>query len=338
MFIPFQGESPTTAYTLPYATCHNQSDCVNGKGIVRGTRKIFFTFLCSLVLLLLESSILSAAEKTLFQKDSLYQYIAVIEDTLKRERYIFNNRRDLIQGGIYINNPEKLLFEYNEIAFISLAFLDREPQNVLCVGLGAGSWPRYFNSLYPDADVDVVEIDPDMVDVARKYFHFKESSRMKVHTEDGRVFIKRTSRKYDIVFLDAYQSGDIPFHLTTVEFLREVKSRLKEGGVVVANILSPFKNKFFNSMVVTYEKVFPHTYIFKGRRSNNFVFVAVGKALRDKEELTARAQKIQSSRKMDIDLAGISWRCEHCEEYKTEAKVLTDDFAPVNLYQHMKVK
>ena len=277
--------------------------------------------------------------KTLYEKNSLYQYIAVKEDLEKGERYIFNNRKDLVQGGIYLGRPDKLLFEYTQTAFISLAFLDREPRSVLFVGLGAGSMPRYLNRYYPQAEIDVVEIDPDIVDVAKRFFYFTENSRMKVHVEDGRVFIKRASKKYDVIFLDAYQSGDIPFHLTTIEFLKEVKGKLKEGGLVVSNILSPFRNKFFDSMVATFDRAFSHFFIFKGRKANNFIFVGTDSGLiKDREGLAVRAQNIQRSKKLDIDLSGISWYCEHCAEYRTNAKVLTDDFAPVNLYQHMKTK
>ena len=134
-----------------------------------------------------------------------------------------------------------------------------------------------------------------MVAVAKKYFYFKENEKMKVHVDDGRLFVKRTKKKYDWIILDAYQNDYIPFHLTTLEFLKEVKSRLKENGVVVANITSQFRNKFFDSMVMTYKKAFPHLVIFKGKKSANFIFVATtGSKIRDKDSVEERARKIQS--------------------------------------------
>lgn len=281
---------------------------------------------------------LEPSEKLLFEKNSLYQYITVIEDTAKKERYIRNKKRDLSQGGMYLNAPDKLLLEYTKMAFISLAFMDREPKEALFVGLGAGSMPKYFNKHYPNAYSDVAEIDPDMISVAKEYFQFKESEKIKVHAEDGRLFTKRTSKKYDMIFLDAYQNDDIPFHLTTVEFLKEVKNRLKEDGVVVSNILSQFKNKFFDSMIVTYKKVFPHLYIFKGRGSHNFIFVATmsGK-IKDKGSIIENAKKINGAKKLDIDLEKIGDSYGYSTEYEwTSAKVLTDDFAPVNLYKYQK--
>ncbi|MEW6569745.1 MAG: fused MFS/spermidine synthase [Nitrospirota bacterium] len=304
--------------------------------------KIFINvFLVSLLLVLfsLPSPAWQRSDKILYQGDSLYQHIAVVENTSKKERYIFNKKRDYMQGGIYVDYPEKLLFEYTQMSFIGLAFLDREPEQVLFVGLGAGAMPRYFNKYFPDAYSDVVEIDPDIMTVAGKYFYFREKENMRVHINDGRVFIKRTPKKYDIIFLDAYQTDYIPFHLTTREFLKEVKNRLKDGGVVVSNIVAPTKNKFFYSMIKTYKTEFPHLYIFKGRKSQNFIFVATASGVKKEEgHIYKRAKKIESVRKLDIDLRQVSQYYAYYTEYELEAKVLTDDFAPVNLYKYMNVE
>lgn len=300
-------------------------------------QRLIMTLLVYLMLIPFLVQAKEVPDKIIYQKDSLYQHITVLENTAQKERYIYTDKREGIQGGVSLDTPEKLIFEYTQMAFVSLAFLDREPRDVLFVGLGSGAMPKYFNRYYPEANIDIVEIDPEIVNVAKKYFYFEENKNMKVHVNDGRIFIKRNLKKYDIIFLDAYKGGDIPFHLTTVEFLREVKSRLKDGGIVISNILSTFKNKFFDSMVVTYNKEFPHLYIFKGRKSYSFIFVATKiNTLKDINEISQKAKKIQSSKKMDIDLSWLSTAYEYSTEYETNAKVLTDDFAPVNIYQHMK--
>jgi len=300
--------------------------------------RIFIILSLCLVLFPLQGFALEPSEKLLFEKNSLYQYIQIIEDTEKKERYVRNQKREFTQGGIYVNAPDKLLLEFTQMSFVSLAFLDSDPKDVLFVGLGAGAMPKYFAGRYPDAVIDIAEIDPDMLAVAQKYFYFKENERMKVHVDDGRLFVKKTKKKYDWIILDAYQNDYIPFHLTTLEFLNEVKSRLKDGGVVVANITSPYRNKFFDSMVMTYKKAFPHLYVFKGKKSANFIFAAtMGSKMKAKGSVEARARKIQSVRKFDIDLEDFASRYEPSEVYKWEgAKILTDDFAPVNLYQYQK--
>ncbi|MHB8880535.1 MAG: spermidine synthase [Thermodesulfovibrionales bacterium] len=300
-------------------------------------RSFCLSILC-LALFPLQGFALEPSEKQLFEKNSLYQYISVVEDTVKKERYVRNQKREYAQGGIYLNAPDKLLYEFTQMGFVSLAFMDRDPKDVLFVGLGAGAMPRYFTGRYPDAAIDIAEIDPDMLAVAQKYFYFKDNERMKTFIEDGRLFVKRARKKYDWIVLDAYQNDYIPFHLTTLEFLKEVKGRLKDDGVVVANITSTFRNKFFDSMVMTYKKAFPHFYILKGRKSGNFIFIATAHSkIKDKDHVEARARKIQSARKFDIDLEELASRYETAEAYEWgRAKILTDDFAPVNLYQHQR--
>jgi len=278
-------------------------------------------------------------EKILFEKNSLYQYIAVSENVEKGERYIFNSKRDYSQGGIFVEQPDRLLFEYTRRIFISLAFLERDPEDVLFVGLGAGAMPRFFHRHYPAVPVDVAEIDPDIFDVAKKYFHFRDDDKLKVHIQDGRMFIKRTKKKYDMVFLDAYQNDYIPFHLTTREFLEEVKQKMKDGGVVVSNIVSPRRNKFFDSMIATYRKVFRHFYIVKGQGSGNYIFVAtMGKEKMNNDDLYRKAWGIQEKLGNEIDLLTASHLTEYHDAYEGKGDVLTDDFAPVNLYKQIKTE
>ncbi len=277
--------------------------------------------------------------ETIYEVNSLYQFIMVDEDLMGGQRYILvNTKKDNPQGGIYIDDPDRLMFEYTRLAFTSLVYLDSEPEEVLFVGLGAGVMPRYFNRFYPDARVDAVEIDPEIFHIAKKYFYFQEKDNMKVHIMDGRMYVKRTKKKYDMIFLDAYRGEQIPFHLTTVEFLRELKGRLKKGGVVVSNILSESNNKYFWSMVKTYRKEFKSLYIFKGKDEGNFIFVAMpGDVHMENDAFLARAEKIQLSKGLDIDLKNLPWTSPSWD-YGKDSKVLTDDFAPVNLYKEMEIK
>ncbi|GAB4482799.1 MAG: hypothetical protein OHK006_02000 [Thermodesulfovibrionales bacterium] len=295
---------------------------------------------CTLCIAVAASAALAATghEKTLAAKNTQYQYLSVHEDTQRKERYLRSKRGEMNQGGVSLEHPEQLVLPYTQIAFIGLAFLDREPGDALFLGLGVGSMPRYFNRYYPSAMVDVVEIDPDVPPLAKKYFFFHETPRMRLSVEDGRIFVKRARRQYDLIFLDAYQNDSIPFHLTTAEFLREVKAKLKPGGVVVANILARDINRFFDAMVVTYRKVFPQVYIFKWKFADNYIFVATDTSrFLDKKTVAGRAAALQSQKRFDINLTEISQWYDTAASYeKAGEKPLTDDFAPVNIYQHQK--
>ena len=103
---------------------------------------------------------------------------------------------------------------------------------ILFIGLGGGSIPRVMAKYYPDIPIDIVEIDPDVIDVAKRFFFFEPTPMMKVISMDGRRFLRSARHRYDIIFLDAYDDQSIPFHLTTKEFFEIVKQRLTPTGVV----------------------------------------------------------------------------------------------------------
>lgn len=301
------------------------------------------TFFALVILLLHPSWVFSlevpgySYQKVVHRENSLYQFIAVIEDEEKGERYIATREKGTYQGGIKISDPDSLLFEYTRMAFISLSFMDHEPEDVLFVGLGGGAMPRYLARFFPKARIDTVEIDPAIHNIARKYFHYEESGLMKTYIEDGRVHIKRTGKKYDMIFLDAYQAGTIPFHLTTREFLRETSRALKKNGVVVSNILANSSNKFYASMIATYEDVFRRLYMFKARKSQNYIFVSMDyDDTFTREKICSEAGEIQKRQGMDIDLANICWTTWYVHGDLGRVKILSDDFAPVNIYKYMR--
>ncbi len=295
---------------------------------------MFLKIATFVIISLLMTKTAVSAEKVIYEKNSLYQYIVVTEDKSRGERYVYNSRSEGIHGGIKLSSPETLLFEYTQMAFIGLAFMDKLPANALFIGLGAGSMPKYFNKYFPDAAIDMVEVDPEMLHVAQKFFYFKENEKMKIHIFDGRVFIKKFPRKYDMIFLDAFRNGAIPFHLTTVEFLEELKKRLNPGGLVVSNILSRFNNQFFDSMVVTYQKAFENLYIFRGRNSYNYAFVAAMQRKHiNPSEIVKRTKAVQSAKGLNIDLSSIAANYDYTSNTKdSSADILTDDFAPAIRY------
>jgi spermidine synthase len=276
--------------------------------------------------------------RTLLEKDSRYQHLAVVEDTEKKERYLLTDKSGLRRGGIFLDAPDSLLLEYTEMSFIGLAYLKRDPSDALFMGLGTGTMPRYLNSHYPGTRIDVSEIDPDVLSVAQRFFFFRENQDMKVYIADGRAFLAKTPRKYDIIFLDAYQSGSLPFHLTTVEFLGELRKRLKNDGIVVANIQTSVISRAFHSVLRTYRGAFPQVEVYMGRNSPNSVFVAgLGSVPPDEKTLVRKTREIRSSKKIDIDLfLYSSYRMYFADSASNRTRVLIDAFAPANADTSLK--
>ena len=167
-----------------------------------------------------------------YRKDSAYHSIAVVED--EQDRYLrFDSS---FQSAMDLDDPFVTPFDY--VPYLSLAFAYRpEAANALYVGLGGGSAPKRAWRDFPDLQLQAVELDPEVVDVARKWFALPQDPRLAVEVEDGRRYLQRNDRRWDVIVLDAYYSDALPFHLTTQEFLELVRDRLAPGGIVVANVI-----------------------------------------------------------------------------------------------------
>src|SRR6201989_3242530 len=116
-------------------------------------------------------------------------------------------------------------------------------KRVLVLGVGAGSIAVYLHRFVPDAAIDAVELDPGVIEVAKKYFGLRETASFRLIPGDGRMFLNRHSEPYDIIFVDAFTGSYIPFHLMTKEFYQLVRRRLSPPGVAAFNFL-PAKNVF----------------------------------------------------------------------------------------------
>jgi hypothetical protein len=107
---------------------------------------------------------------------------------------------------------------------------------MLVIGNAGGTAARAFGELYPGVRIDGVEIDPKVTEVGRRYFGLGDNPRLHVITADGRPYLARTSKRYDIIAIDAYHQPYIPFYLATEEFFRLVRDHLSPGGVLAANV------------------------------------------------------------------------------------------------------
>src|SRR5579863_595305 len=105
----------------------------------------------------------------------------------------------------------------NRIMPAALAYPDA-PQRILMIGLGAGSISTYLARAMPDAQIDVVELDPGVIAAGKKYFGLQETDKVHFIESDGRVYLNRHKDLYDLILLDAFRELGIPFHLLTKEF------------------------------------------------------------------------------------------------------------------------
>ena len=199
-------------------------------------------------------------------------------------------------------------------------------KNALMIGGAAYSFPKDYIKSYPEATIDVVEIDPELTELAKKHFRLKEHPNLRIFHEDGRTFLNRTDEKYDLYYGDAFKSiYSIPFHLTTTEAVEKISNRLNENGVAMVNILASIsgeKSKFLQAEWATFKIHFPQVYLFPidfpddPNRFQNIVLVALK---------TDETPFFKSMNPEFDELLQHRWK----GEFEDNDLILTDDFAPV---------
>jgi spermidine synthase len=278
-----------------------------------------------LVLLLVACPLLlQGRSKVIYEKESRFNHIIVLEDDNGIRALMFD-REGALQSKVLPGDPDHIELPYARGMPIGLAFTG-DPKQVLIIGLGGGTIPGFLHAHFPKMTIDVVDIDPDVIEVAKKFFGFKEDESLQAYAEDGRKFIEKSTDRYDVVFLDAYGNDSIPYSLATREFLKAVRRVLSPTGIAVANVWSSVHNPLYFSMLRTYLEVFDELYVFNIEGSGNKILVAVprkGKAT--KEEIVKRAREIVQKSNFPYDLADVaSYGFTRVTEEPNSAPVLTD--------------
>lgn len=268
--------------------------------------------------------------------ESNYYCIKVLETSARGHpaRMLMLDR--LVHSYVVPDDPTALDYGYEQ-AYSNLTQVHaagRSRLDTLFIGGGGYSFPRYVEAVYPASSIDVIEIDPAVIAVARERLGLPASSRIRSFNSDARMFLTEWTdpKQYDIVYGDAFNDLSIPYHLTTVEFNRIVAGRLKADGIYLTNIIDKFEGgEFLKAEVNALRAVFPDVYVF-GRGEafrpfdrNTYVVMASKQPL-DRDGLTALTAGD------DPDARTTLLAEERLKAYLTSGRALTltDDFVPVD--------
>ncbi|MGB4762650.1 MAG: fused MFS/spermidine synthase [Candidatus Saccharimonas sp.] len=140
-----------------------------------------------------------------------------------------------VQSAVYQDGRDELVFWYtNEMARLTL---ERQPKSILMLGGGAFTLPQYLAERLPDAQIDVVEIDPKLEMISKEYFDYKSPTNVTLYFEDARTFVNREGAQYDVILVDAYGDTMIPFSLMTREYGEALATHLTPDGMVITNLV-----------------------------------------------------------------------------------------------------
>jgi spermidine synthase len=260
------------------------------------------------------------------QYSRLWVYQGWLKDTKQPIRVLSNDPLG-IQSGMFLDGDKSLVFKYSKYYWLG-DLINPNISEALVIGGAAYSYPKDFLKSHGSAGLDVVEIDPKMTELAKKYFELKDDPRLHIFHQDARVFLNDNKKKYDAIYVDAFTSHlSVPYQLTTREAVHELYDGLNDGGVVAINLISAIKGdkgKFLRAEYATYKSIFPQLYLFRVYNTNpyqpqNLILVAV------KSEKPAN---LKSDNAVIHGLLDTLW----IEKVDSDIPVLTDDYAPVDYY------
>ncbi|MCX8008966.1 MAG: fused MFS/spermidine synthase [Patescibacteria group bacterium] len=171
-----------------------------------------------------------------------------------------------VQSAMFLDHDDDLVAEYLKVFRVADDFAP-VPQRVLVIGGAGYSYPKDVLRRNQQTRVDVVEIDPGMTRVARQWFNLKDTERLSIHHDDGRIFLQKTHHVYDVMYFDAF--GELitsPFHLLTREMFSLAQQRLSYDGVFVMNVIAGYEGRserFFSSLYATVNAVFPFIRVYR---------------------------------------------------------------------------
>lgn len=141
------------------------------------------------------------------------------------------------QSAIYTDGSRQLVFPYTRKMADVVAAVPQKDR-ILMLGGGVFTLPEHLAYQYPQAQVDVVEIDPALVTIAKEHFNYSSPPNVHIITDDARAFVQKATTSYDIILVDVFNELSVPFSLTTREFTERLKALLQPNGVVVVNIIA----------------------------------------------------------------------------------------------------
>jgi spermidine synthase len=250
---------------------------------------------------------------------------------------MYTGRPNYIESIVDLKDPDAMPVPYNQTMTAALAY-PKAPKRILMIGLGAGSISTYLGRAMPDAQIDVVELDPGVISAGKDYFGLRETDKIRLIASDGRVYLNRHKELYDLILLDAFRELGIPFHLLTREFYTLVKEHLAPGGAMASNVAA--NTKLYLSTLVTLAAVFPTVDAYPewlDRSEAQVIAVAMPAQRPTADALQQSATALQQQYHFRYPLPALA--SHRVTEPNAEGgDLLTDDFAPADLYRVTPVK
>jgi MFS family permease len=222
-----------------------------------------------------------------------------------------------IQSQAYVGSPGELPLVYTQ-RFLEAALEFPDLQNVMVIGGGMHTFPTALHLQRPDTSITIVEIDPALDELARKYFAYDPSEKLQAVYQDGRAYLNVNSLDNDLIFVDAFSSLTPPFQLTTEEAVGRMQENLHENGAVIVNAIGSQggeHDEFIHAIFATYASTFKFVKLYQANTEFE---------LSDRQNFILSATNSKQSNKI------IHTTYKNLPTVTpAPASSLTDDFAPI---------
>lgn len=265
-------------------------------------------------------------EVVLEEARSKYNHIVVAERGTVRTMYFVVDDTYYIESRLDRAYPRSLDLDYTR-TMMSGFMLNPAPKKLLMIGFGGGSLSNYLYERIPGLEVDGVDIDGEVIRLARAWFGVPDDPRYRTHAADGRLFVEQApqDQRWDMIILDAFRGVFVPFHLKTVEYYQSLLDHLTPDGVVVANLHNA--TEMYSHDRNTFAHVFGGNYAFYSESGRQTSYVAT-KSKRPVGAYEMRANARIAQPIFDFDLQGLAARWYLGRDWDRRAEILHDDFEP----------
>ncbi len=212
----------------------------------------------------------------IYEKESAYNLVQVVEDE-DGYRYLLLNEGQGIHSQWH---PTEIYYERTWDFFLAGPYFNAPPyhpaqvERIAIIGLAAGTIAQQYNAVYPGIPMDGIEIDPAIVEAGRRFMGMTMPN-LNVIVEDGRFGLNQIGKEYTLIGVDAYRVPYVPWHMTTVEFFKEVRDHLSDDGVLTINVgRTQSDRRLIEAMTRTLLDVFPTVHTMDVPNSYNTILVA----------------------------------------------------------------
>ena len=273
------------------------------------------------LLLVLPAGAVKAQTGLLYEHESRYQFVQVLRQP--------DGARVLrLNEGVAVHSVWRadtvLTGGYWDLFGLLPPLLARPARTMLVIGNAGGTIPRAYGRFYPRVAIDGVELDPAVSEAGRRFLGLGDNPRLDVVTADGRPFLERTSRRYDLIVVDAYRQPYVPFYLATKEFFALARRHLEPGGIVALNVAAtPDDRRLTRALAASIAAGgFAQAWTWPALRFNDLLLGLTRPATRD--ELLRRADAAPAALRPLLPLLR-----DELVRARTAGEPLTDDRAPV---------